>query len=82
MSECVYLREVVKRYCAEHPEYDALVMTEYGGGPDDACGCGIDDLMPCCEPSPLCQLGHRVPVPAEYEVYTDAWFEVGPREAE
>lgn len=28
---------------------------------EDGCGCRLDDLMPCDEPSPNCQPGYQCP---------------------
>jgi len=31
----------------------------YDGLHNDGCGCALDDLMPCSEPSPRCKPGYR-----------------------
>lgn len=39
----------------------ACRFTECDGlyNPETACGCDINDLMPCGEPSPECELGYK-----------------------
>jgi hypothetical protein len=48
------LREIAKKWLEDNG-YDGLT-NEY-------CGCELNDLMPCGEPSPNCEAGYKVPCP-------------------
>ena len=50
--------------------------------PDLSCGCDIDDLMPCGEPSSNCGPGYRVPCnEATCEVGGGCDFHIAPTRA-
>lgn len=39
------------------------------------CGCGLDDLMPCMEPSHDCEAAYKVPVPeGRQDEGWDEWY--------
>ena len=46
------LHEIVADWLREHG-YDGLVRIDY------ECGCGLDDLMPCSQPSEHCEAAYR-----------------------
>jgi len=47
----VDVREIVKTYL-EKNGYDGLFKYDY-------CACGLDELMPCDEPSPHCEPAYK-----------------------
>lgn len=62
------LKEIAKQWL-EQNEYDGLVNI------DAPCGCGVDDFMPCGEPSELCEAGHEENAPEGSEF--DVWIVPG-----
>mgnify|MGYP006987954627 CR=1 FL=1 len=46
------LEEIVRDWLSRHG-YDGLCY------PEEECGCGIDDLMPCSQPSLNCVAGYK-----------------------
>ena len=62
------LFDILKNWLKENG-YDGLCL------PDEECGCAIGDFMPCGEPSPRCEAGHRKKAPpgsdADYFIYID-----------
>jgi len=52
------LKEITKTWLKENG-YDGLCDT------DTECGCLVEDLMPCGEPSIHCEAGHQEPVPKD-----------------
>ena len=70
------LKEIAREYL-EISGYDGLWndMAE--------CGCELDDLMPCDEPSPNCEPGYKVKcVPEECPNGGGCEFHIGPKETE
>jgi hypothetical protein len=57
------VKEIVVQYLRENG-YDGLFS--YG------CGCAVDDLMPCCEDTSLCEAGFRKGVGC-HDLDGDAW---------
>lgn len=49
------IRDIVREYLVAHG-YDGLANSEDW----DGCGCGVDDLMPCDEPYPICQPARKM----------------------
>jgi hypothetical protein len=50
----VELYDITKKWLEENG-YDGLCYEE--------CGCELEDFMPCGEPSPRCEAGHREKAP-------------------
>lgn len=57
MTEETNVRTIVAGWLREHG-YDGLVSS-------GDCGCDLDDLMPCWEPSPYCVPAYRWDCPCE-----------------
>jgi hypothetical protein len=58
------IKEILEAWLKENG-YDGLCYPDYD------CGCRLEDLMPCCEPSGYCEAGHKRKPPADSE-YSDA----------
>lgn len=52
------IRNITRQWLKDNG-YDGLCQA------DSYCGCELDNLMPCEEPSPECQAGYKVPCPGE-----------------
>lgn len=52
------LFDILKKWLKEN-DYDGLCL------PEEECGCSLDDFMPCGEPSPRCEAGHRIDAPKD-----------------
>ena len=50
--DCTDIREICRQWLADLG-YSGLVNA------NAFCGCGLDDLMPCDEPSPACQCAYE-----------------------
>jgi len=48
--------DIIKEWLKENG-YDGLCA------PDFECGCSLDDFMPCGQPSPTCEAGHKGKAP-------------------
>jgi len=55
------LEDIVRDWLLDHG-YDGLCY------PEEECGCGINDLMPCGQPSLNCVAGHRIEAPEGSDV--------------
>jgi len=43
--------------------------------PGECCGCGVDDLCPCCNYIMDCVPARLAPVPEEMKEEFDTWYE-------
>lgn len=60
------IREILIEWLKENANnYDGLCR------PSTECGCGVEDFMPCCEPSPNCEAGHRRKAPEDSDADDD-----------
>ncbi len=54
---------------------EALKAMDADGLTSGECGCGIDDLAPCCENPMRCVPARLAPVPEEMKEEFDTWYE-------